>query len=132
MQINNHPNQVSFREKYPIERLLSCACNTPFIRKSDSVNLITSINKLRKNEKREMLRDENVFNHYLKKTGEYILAEFPSLNYFVKQLNTSSEKYKDYIISCTKINLGEEIDIKHIIRHQKPKIEQHKKLKTSA
>lgn len=119
---NNYPQQTSFGEKYPVERLLSCACDKPFIRKSDSVNLMASMNKLRKNEIRDVLRYEDVFQETLKKTGEYILAEVPTLKLFVKKLNTTPA-LQESIIEKAISTLGDEIDIKNMVRTRKPKIE---------
>lgn len=116
MQINNYSNQTTFGQKYQIDRLLSCACDKPFIRKADSVNLITSMLKLRKEEQREMLRHEKVFADYLKKTGEYILVQVPGLQKFVDKINKSSGDYKKYAIESATECFGEMIDIKHQIR----------------
>lgn len=118
MEINNYTSQTSFTEKYPVERLLSCACEKPFIRKSESINLITSLCKLTKEEKRNALRYEDVFQSYMKKAGDYILAEVPSLKHYARMIDNSDIEKRNYIINKALEELGEEIDVERLKKTQ--------------
>ena len=118
MQINNYNPRTSFGEKYPTHNLIACACKNPFIRKSDVVNLATSLLKLTKNEKTAMIRDEVVYHALLKKTGEYILTQVPGLKSFTEQINKLPEAYHKTLLKIADEKLGEEIDIKRLVRSQ--------------
>ncbi len=116
MQINSINQQVNFGEKYPVERLISCVCEKPFIRKSDSVNIITSILKLTKDEKKEMLHNESIFQQLLKKTGDYIIEQLPEIKLFAMSMDNSTKARQDYILNLAEEKLGSEIDIKRLQR----------------
>lgn len=121
MHINNYTSQTSFTEKYPVERLLSCACEKPFIRKSESINLITSLCKLTKEEKRNAMRYENVFESYMKKAGDYILAEVPSLKYYARMIDNSDIERRNYIINKAVEELGDEINVERLKKNAAPR-----------
>ena len=108
--------QVNFGEKYPVERLISCACQKPFIRKSDSINIITSILKLTKNEKKEMMHHDTIFQQLLKKTGDYIIEQLPEIKLFAMSMDNSTKARQDYILNLAEEKLGSEIDIKRLQR----------------
>ncbi len=116
MRINNMHQQVNFGEKYPVERLISCACQKPFIRKSDSINIITSILKLTKNEKKEMMHHDTIFQQLLKKTGDYIIEQLPEIKLFAMSMDNSTKARQDYILNLAEEKLGSEIDIKRLQR----------------
>lgn len=121
MQINNYTSQTSFTEKYPVERLLSCACEKPFIRKSESINLITSLCKLTKEEKRNALRYEDVFESYMKKAGDYILTEVPSLKHYARMIDNSDIERRNYIINKAVEELGDEINVERLKKNASPR-----------
>ena len=116
MLINNMHFQVNFGEKYPVERLISCACEKPFIRKSDSINIITSILKLTKSEKKEMMNHDSIFQQLLKKTGEYIIEQIPDIKLFAMNLDNSDATRHSYILIRAEEKFGAEIDIKRLKR----------------
>lgn len=116
MRINNMHQQVNFGEKYPVERLISCACQKPFIRKSDSINIITLILKLTKNEKKEMMHHDTIFQQLLKKTGDYIIEQLPEIKLFAMSMDNSTKARQDYILNLAEEKLGSEIDIKRLQR----------------
>lgn len=117
MQINNH-QQIPFGEKYNTSHLISCACKTQFIRKSESVNLLTSILKLTKKEKKTMIHNEDVFQTLLKRAGNHILTQIPELNTFTDKINKFPQEYHKMILELAENKLGEEIDIKRLVRSQ--------------
>ncbi len=116
MQINSINQQVNFGEKYPVERLISCVCEKPFIRKSDSVNIITSILKLTKDEKKEMLHNEPIFQQLLKKTGEYIAEQLPKIKLFARYMDNSTEARHEYILDLAEKEFGSEINVTRLKR----------------
>ena len=118
MQINNYNLRTSFGEKYPTHNLIGCACKNPFIRKSDGVNLATSLLKLTKDEKKAMMRDYIVYHALLKKTGEYILTQVPTLKSFTEKINNLPEDSHGILLKIADEKLGEEIDIKRLVRSQ--------------
>lgn len=122
MRINNMHQQVNFGEKYPVERLISCACEKPFIRKSDSVNIITSILKLTKSEKKEMLHHDSIFQQLLKKTGEYITEQLPEIKLFAMSMDNSTEARQDYILNLAEEKLGSEINLKRLSRSKESRV----------
>ncbi len=122
MLINNMHLQVNFGEKYPVERLISCACEKPFIRKSDSVNIITSILKLTKSEKKEMLHHDSIFQQLLKKTGEYITEQLPEIKLFAMSMDNSTEARQDYILNLAEEKLGSEINLKRLSRSKESRV----------
>ena len=122
MQIRNVHQQVNFGEKYPVERLISCACQKPFIRKSDSINIITSILKLTKNEKKEMMHHDTIFQQLLKKTGDYIIEQLPEIKLFAMSMDNSSEARQDYILNLAEEKLGSEINLKRLSRSRESRV----------
>lgn len=122
MQIRSVHQQVNFGEKYPVERLISCACQKPFIRKSDSINIITSILKLTKNEKKEMMHHDTIFQQLLKKTGDYIIEQLPEIKLFAMSMDNSSEARQDYILNLAEEKLGSEINLKRLSRSRESRV----------
>ena len=122
MQIRSVHQQVNFGEKYPVERLISCACQKPFIRKSDSINIITSILKLTKNEKKEMMHHDIIFQQLLKKTGDYIIEQLPEIKLFAMSMDNSSEARQDYILNLAEEKLGSEINLKRLSRSRESRV----------
>ena len=122
MQINSINQQVNFGEKYPVERLISCACQKPFIRKSDSINIITSILKLTKNEKKEMMHHDTIFQQLLKKTGDYIIEQLPEIKLFAMSMDNSTKARQDYILNLAEEKLGSEINLKRLSRSRESRV----------
>ena len=118
MQINSYNPQIAFGEKYQVDRLISCACNKPFITKSDSVNLITSILKLTKDEKKEMMHHDDIFRILMKKAGDYILTQVPELKLFVDLINNTNAPFREKLIQKAETQLGEELNVKRLIRNR--------------
>ena len=122
MQINSINQQVNFGEKYPVERLISCACQKPFNRKSDSINIITSILKLTKNEKKEMMHHDTIFQQLLKKTGDYIIEQLPEIKLFAMSMDNSTKARQDYILNLAEEKLGSEINLKRLSRSRESRV----------
>ena len=116
MQINSIQTNINFGDKYPTDQLISCICKKTFIRKSDSVNIITSILKLTKNEKKEMMHHETIFEKLLQKTGEYIAEQIPDLKLFAMSLDSSIESRHAYILNKAEERFGKEIEIERLKR----------------
>ena len=122
MRINNMHQQVNFGEKYPVERLIKRPSQKPFIRKSDSINIITSILKLTKNEKKEMMHHDTIFQQLLKKTGDYIIEQLPEIKLFAMSMDNSTKARQDYILNLAEEKLGSEINLKRLSRSRESRV----------
>ena len=114
MLINNSSNPtLSFKQKYPTETILAVASKKD-IRKSDAVNFINSITKLKKDEQKAMLKIDNiVFLKYLETVSDYLVNQVPGLKKFVIQLDSNLYKKED-IYNKAIVMLGDEIDVKRL------------------
>lgn len=112
MIIQNNLYPTAFGAYYDTENAVRCITNKGK-RMAERLNFVIEINRLKKSEAKEVMRNKSLIEKYAHDAIERIRKEYPGFDKLIKEVEVSSEEKVPMVIEKIKQCCGDNLEITH-------------------